>query len=291
MRCFFVYLHEQQCQIVLMDVADFSFDQIWRPAGKDKERLFNIPLEIAQNDFVEQFAKRLKDFKNVVALGGDGFNLLFYNDEPIKDGEFLHMMLDLPKMDAGVIFLNMDHEEQGFDISDELRDELITIIGRSGLDVMEIDREDDEEQEDEDGQNNRKSNCRSKDDRDEDIIIPEVEVLPTAIWRDVLINYISMNKRTKEQDGIFNAFMEKFSQKKLQSLTLVGGCLQISGMNKTEDVIFCSIVMFEKKLKLNMVVGGKAFMLNCSKTFGEWLRSFLDMHSKGGYAAFEGVGK
>jgi hypothetical protein len=105
-----------------MKIDDFDFSEIWRPVGKDKEIFFNIPSKVSQNNLVRKFATRLKTFKNVLALGGDGFNVLFYNKEPVKDGEFLHLMLDLPKEDVGVIFFNVNDEQQGIVINDVLRD-------------------------------------------------------------------------------------------------------------------------------------------------------------------------
>jgi hypothetical protein len=272
-----------------MKIDDFDFSEVWRPVGKDKEIIFSIPSIISQNSLVRKFAARLKAFKNVLALGGDGFNILFYDKEPIKDGEFLHLMLDLPKGDVGVIFFNVDDEEQGIDINDTLRDKLIAIIDKSGLEVMEIDREDDEEQEDDYSEdekerkhnsNNKKDDSNNADNQCDNFVIPEVEVLSNDIGKNILSNLISMNKLTKEQSNFLNNFLEEYSKKKMQSITLVSGCLQISGMNKTKDIVSCAIFMVKGKLKISVLIDSNTFELNCSKDFREWLQVFLKGHTK-----------
>jgi hypothetical protein len=288
-----------------MKIDDFDFSETWKPVGKDKELFFSIPSNFSQNNLVKKFTVRLKTFKNVLTLGGDGFNILFYNKEPIKDGDFLHLMLDLPKDDIGVIFFNVDDKQQGVEINVALRDELIAIIEKSGLDVMEIDRygmdlgiEDDEVQEDDYSEaekehldtleynkrrknnTNKKDKSHNEDNLHDNFVIPEVEVLPNDIGKDILSNVISLNTLTTEQSNILNNFMEEFSKKKMQSITLISGCLQISGMNKTKDIISCSIITLKGKLKISISIDSNSLELNCSKDFSEWLQDFLKVHSK-----------
>ena len=72
-----------------MDISHFRLDKTWKPSESEKKRLFEIPGEVSKSlsgddkAFVDEFSELLKEFKNVIAVGGDGFSLLFYNSEPI----------------------------------------------------------------------------------------------------------------------------------------------------------------------------------------------------------------
>ena len=192
-------------------------------------------------------------------------------------------MLDLPEEKTGLAFFAIDYERSyGFDISDILRDELAEIVRKSGLDVDDIDRgEDDERQHDDDDYEDEDS------EDDDDIDYPDLEILTDAsLWKDVVENFIALNKLTNPKIKLINSFIENYPKKQQRSVTLGPGCFQISGMNEREDIIYCTLIRDHNKLMFSLVSGGKSILLTGTEEFKHYLETLLNTRSKGGYKYF-----
>lgn len=277
----------------IVDISHYDFDAVWRPSELEKKRLFEITKEILKSsynedqEFVTEFSEQLKQYTNIIGLGGDGFNLLFHNTEPIQSSDFLSLLLDLPDGKTGLAFFEMDDDGRGFDIEAKLRDELAEIVDKSGLEVCELDRA-----EDDDGRQYDDDDYEYDEDKDADVddVNFEIEILTDEnIWKNILENFGSMHKLTKEQNKLFNDFQQHYPAKKKKAITFSPGCLQISGMNKTKDIIHCSVITDGKGIKFSLVSDGNSFLINCSSEFNGYLENFLDTQTKGGFKFFKNV--